>query len=576
MRCWRRRPVNLAGHPRRQDACRPGAGPAPPSCRVGPAGASPARWRRREMDGRLRRRIIGALKSRLGKLPLRRLTDKRKRRPASPACVKRRWRSTLAGAPAFLDAGPTIIKNERAAWLGGPTRRQANAGPTEDAQPAEEPLSTPTLLLVDGDPRSRRLMEVSLRKAGYQVLAVPDAETVQSLALDTPLDLIISDTELPGRDGFELRRRILELPRWASLPFLFLTREGEVEDRRRGLELGVQEYLTRPIFVKEVVAKVQILLRKQGSATAAATPAVPSEGSLEEMGLVDLLQVVLQAKASGVVYLAREEFRGRIYLRQGQVVDAKVGKLDGEEAFFRLLRWPDGRYTVDPREVRQRPRINRPLGELLDEGLALFDECHALLARLPPHDPVMKMDLQRMAQELERLPTQVGDVLRLFDGVRNISRVLEDSLFPDRETLYAALRLFEQGLIVPVSSEAEEEGKRSLSAETSSWLKLDRDTAPLHRLHAPAKPETLVEAARSGTTQVLRLPSLTGQPAQLPTSGPEATRPASEDTLSTLAEAPATGSAETLAEAPATGSAETLAETPATGSAETLAETPST
>lgn len=334
-------------------------------------------------------------------------------------------------------------------------------------------MSTPTLLLVDGDPHSRRLMEVSLRKAGHKVLAAPDAESVLSMPRDTAIDLIIADTKLPGLDGFELRRRVLDIPHWSSLPFLFLTQEGSTEDRHRGLELGVQEFLTRPIFVKEVVAKVQIMLRKK-SAAVAPLPLVPREGTLDELGLVDLLQSVRQAKSSGVVYLAREEFRGRIYLRHGQVIDARVGKLDGPEAFFRLLRWADGSYTVDLRDVQQRPRIQQDLGSLLDEGLALLDECSALLARLPQQDPVMRVDLQLLARMIDSLPSQVSDVLRLFDGVRTLSRVVEDSPFPDRETLRAVVRLHEQGLIQPAGQEGEDGEQRSPSEELSRWLQDER------------------------------------------------------------------------------------------------------
>ncbi|MDY0061500.1 MAG: DUF4388 domain-containing protein, partial [Myxococcota bacterium] len=357
-------------------------------------------------------------------------------------------------------------------------------------------MSTPTLLLVDGDPHSRRLMEVSLRKAGYDLLTAPDAETVLALPPTTEIDLIISDTALPGLDGFELRRRLLDHPRWQNLPFVFLTREGQIEDRRRGLELGVEEYLTRPIFVREVVARVQILLQKQSLSASQPLPAVPLEGSLESLGLVDLLQTMQQGQATGLIYLDREEYRGRIYIRHGRVLDARVGRLDGEEAFFRLLRWPEGSFTVDLREVHQRQRITKGLDELLDEGLSLLDRCSALQLRLPVPDPVLRVDLPRLALDLDRIPLQVSDVLRLFDGVRTVSRVVEDSPFPDLETLRATVRLYEQHLLLLAEGE-EHDDKRTLSEELNNWLTSVGDERPRGSKSTGAHPSARPRQASS-------------------------------------------------------------------------------
>ena len=327
-------------------------------------------------------------------------------------------------------------------------------------------------------------MEVSLRKAGYQVLAAASAEQVLEVGPDLKADLIISDTELPGMDGFELRRRLMKRRDFADVPFIFLTREERIEDRRRGLELGVEEYLTRPIFVKEVVAKVQILLQRRAS-EAGPHAAAPLEGSLEDLALVDLLQSMRQSRLSGVIYTDQDEFRGRIYVRHGRVVDARVARLDGEEAFFRLLRWPRGTFTVDIRAVYRRPRIAREPKDLLDEGMEQLEEWSSLMARLPGTDPIFKVDLQRLTRQIDSMPEQVNEVLRLFDGLRTVSRVVEHGPFADLETARAAVRLYSEGLLIPVAEEDVEED-RSLSEELSRWLNVedDKQTAAA-RTHEP-------------------------------------------------------------------------------------------
>src|SRR5262249_60738227 len=107
-------------------------------------------------------------------------------------------------------------------------------------------VSKQSLLLVDGDTRSLRVLEVSLRKAGFMVTAAQSVQdALDKLVLHAP-DLIISETTVPDGDGFELRRRVRVTPDWSEIPFIFLTAEAAIENKIRGLELGVDEYLTKP------------------------------------------------------------------------------------------------------------------------------------------------------------------------------------------------------------------------------------------------------------------------------------------------------------------------------------------
>ena len=119
------------------------------------------------------------------------------------------------------------------------------------------------LLLVDADPASVRVLEVSLKKAGFSVTTAADGQDALSkLELSAP-DLILTDTRLPRVDGYELVRRIKDIPALAGVPVVFLTSQKSVEDKIRGLELGVEDYLTKPIFVRELIARVHLLLTRR-------------------------------------------------------------------------------------------------------------------------------------------------------------------------------------------------------------------------------------------------------------------------------------------------------------------------
>src|SRR6185436_13015579 len=87
------------------------------------------------------------------------------------------------------------------------------------------------LLLVDADSLNIRVLEVSLKKAGYSVTTAKDgADALQKIELSTP-DLILTDTRLPNVDGYALVRRLKEHADWATIPVVFLTSQKSIEDK---------------------------------------------------------------------------------------------------------------------------------------------------------------------------------------------------------------------------------------------------------------------------------------------------------------------------------------------------------
>ena len=124
------------------------------------------------------------------------------------------------------------------------------------------------------------------------VAASADARRARDAAAGKP-DLILSDTRLPGMDGFALVEELRKNPEWADIPFIFLSSDVSVESKVQGLERGVEDYLTKPIYIKEIIARVNLVLqRKQraGLEERSAPAARRFTGSLADMGLVDLLQ----------------------------------------------------------------------------------------------------------------------------------------------------------------------------------------------------------------------------------------------------------------------------------------------
>jgi CheY-like chemotaxis protein len=310
------------------------------------------------------------------------------------------------------------------------------------------------LLLVDADPRSVRVLEVSLKKAGYSVTTATDGlDALAKIESLTP-DLILSDTRLPKLDGYNLVRKLKERPEWAGIPIVFLTSQKSIEDKIRGLELGVEDYLTKPIFVRELIARVNLLLARRTQENITTTRGTSSgrtrfSGSTSDLAVVDLLQTFEISRKSGVVHLSGSGLEGHVYFRDGKVVDAELGRLRGEEAIYRALIWNEATFEVEFRAIANEDVIGGSTQAILMEGMRRVDEWGRLCEQLPPLTTVFEIDHAQLLERLNEIPDELNGILRLFDGKRTLSDVVDDSPFEDLSTLSTITKLYFEGLLVP-------------------------------------------------------------------------------------------------------------------------------
>jgi DNA-binding response OmpR family regulator len=317
------------------------------------------------------------------------------------------------------------------------------------------------LLLVDADPRSVRVLEVSLKKAGYSVTTATDGQdALAKIEFSTP-DLILSDTRLPRLDGYELVRRLKEHAEFAQLPVVFLTSQKSIEDKIRGLELGVEDYLTKPIFVRELIARVNLLLaRRTQEKMATSMPTsrrTRLSGSLEDMGVVDLLQTFEVSRKSGIARISDGRRETRVFFRDGKVVDAELGRLRGEEAVYRALIWISGSFEVEFCPVANEDIIPTSTQGLLMEGMRRVDEWGRLLEQLPSLKTIFEVDHEQLVERLNEIPDELNGILRLFDGKRALIDVVDESPFEDLSTLSTITKLYFEGLLVIGQSAPDED-----------------------------------------------------------------------------------------------------------------------
>ena len=122
------------------------------------------------------------------------------------------------------------------------------------------PVSASRIAIVDDEPTIRETVSLALRREGYSVLEYADGLTAWEAFAETLPDVVILDILMPRMDGLELCRRLRSVSR--TLPILFLTSRHEEFDRVLGLELGADDYLCKPFSLRELVARVKVVLRR--------------------------------------------------------------------------------------------------------------------------------------------------------------------------------------------------------------------------------------------------------------------------------------------------------------------------
>lgn len=138
-------------------------------------------------------------------------------------------------------------------------------------------MTSATILVADDEANIRELARLYLRKEGYRVVTVNDgAQALAKVAEDTP-DLLVLDLMMPNVDGWEVCRRIRVD---SMLPILILTARDDDIDKIVGLEIGADDYLTKPFNPRELVARVRAILRRAGHDAPGARPVIRQVGQV--------------------------------------------------------------------------------------------------------------------------------------------------------------------------------------------------------------------------------------------------------------------------------------------------------
>lgn len=211
------------------------------------------------------------------------------------------------------------------------------------------------ILIVEDERSISEILEYTITRQGYEAVCAYDGATALELALSGNFDLILLDVMLPQMDGFEVCRRVREV---LDTPIIMLTAREEENDKVTGLELGADDYMTKPFSHAELVSRIKANIRRYHGETRVPAPtAAPVEGVITVGNLVIDTRKYSVQKDGNVIALSKKEYdlleffaknRGKVFQRE-EIME----KVWGYDGFYGDLR------TVDVTLSRIRKKIEK-------------------------------------------------------------------------------------------------------------------------------------------------------------------------------------------------------------------------
>ena len=235
----------------------------------------------------------------------------------------------------------------------------------------------PSVLLLDPDRDFTQQLERSLLEKGWWVQAFDDPDEAEAVISKHRPDLVVLEIDISHKtDGFGFIEHIRK--NYNNPPeFLLLTSPKNDDKIERGMSVA-QDFMTKSSNASILVARINRVmaqLQEQKKKKAQSSGKKGLTGSLEQLGLPDLLQVLSQGRRTGRLAISHPgEEMGYIFLEDGYVFHATCGELKAEHAFYRMIGWEKGEFSLDPAIKSETRTINKSLDGLILDGLRMLDE----------------------------------------------------------------------------------------------------------------------------------------------------------------------------------------------------------
>ncbi len=300
-----------------------------------------------------------------------------------------------------------------------------------------------------------------LKDNACQVTFIDNAQEAYQFCLSNHPDLIIFDVHTDGLDGLNFYRQVKNQYSTHRIPILLVTAEKTYKKRIDLMDMGVEDFVTKPYYPEEVAARVLNIFQEFKPVRSMAQSVDRGfVGNLKEMNLIDLIQTMELGKKSGIINLNRGDKEGQIYVNKGKIVDAVVEDYDNvQRAYLHLLTWIEGSFYVIFQDIDLDNPLTDDTQTLFSEGIKVIDQWRKEIGELPSlHTRLIAVN----EENNQTLSYPERTMIANFQKPVTIVQAIDHSDFDDFDGLKVIKSLLEKGLLIKPENHQPDEDHKSL------------------------------------------------------------------------------------------------------------------
>jgi len=227
----------------------------------------------------------------------------------------------------------------------------------------------------------------------YEVICVNGGQEALTVLSQVPIDLVVSDIKMPDLSGLDLLVRIKE--EYNRTKVIIMTAYGSADVQKEASTRGSLYYIEKPFEIEDLRTLIhKSLTEKKGF-----------DGKVTDFQLSDLIQMNVLGRMLAALVVTKDGDHGEIYFSEGNIVHAQCGKLVGDEAFYKILSWEDGKFEFRKGERTDQETVTKGWQSLLLEGMRRKDE-------VTPESKTQMKEVSRQ-ESLEKIKVALNEFIKI-------------------------------------------------------------------------------------------------------------------------------------------------------------------
>lgn len=272
-------------------------------------------------------------------------------------------------------------------------------------------MSENTILIIDDDQVTTAVIEEYLVDFGLKVVTAQSGDTGIEVMKRSKPDLILLDIMMPGKDGIQILKDIKLTRGCSHIPVLLLSSVNRTNIKVKGLELGADDYITKPVDKAELLARIQLSIKRSSKSK---IDSKILEGALSNFTLADLFQSFEMGKKTATISFP--DIDGEISIKNGMVINCRQGRFTKTKAINRIFFLERGRFIVNFNKIDNNTEQNNiKIMNMIMNTIIYVDEVKSSIKSLP--DGVKQIIVTKELKDLTGLDIPESDKLINIDDV---------------------------------------------------------------------------------------------------------------------------------------------------------------